>query len=208
MLCKTVADPTTEAVGTGPFMLESYLGRGPCGPQEEPDLLGQGRRAATSCRTSTSIDFIYSPDTAGQIEGLQGGALNWVGGLTSEQKQTVEANPSLKTTTTNTNYCYELQIRVDQGAGKDLAFRQALMGGHRPPGDRRPRGSGRGLAGNGTFVGPAYEAYYPDEQPAYDPGGGQADARRRRATPTAWRSSSSRRPPTPSRPSPPRGRRR
>ena len=115
------------------------------------------------------IEFIYSPDTAGQIEGLQGGALNWVGGLTAEQKQTVEANPSLKVITTNTNYMNALQIRVDQGAGKDLKVRQALWAGT----DRQAIidlvAPGVGVAGNGTFVGPAYEAYYTDEQPAYDP---------------------------------------
>ena len=62
-----------------------------------------------------------------------------------------------------------LQIRVDQGAGKDLKVRQALWMGT----DRQAIvdlvAPGVGVPGNGTFVGPAYAAYYTDEQPAYDP---------------------------------------
>ena len=168
MLCKTVADPMTELVGTGPFMLESYAAEDRAVLKKNPtywlkDDSGQ------QLPYLDGVEFIYSPDTAGQIEGLQGGALNWVGGLSAEQKQTVEANPSLKTTTVNTNYLNSLQIRVDQGAGKDLKVRQALRAGTDLQAIVDLVAPGVGLAGNGTFVGPAYEAYYTDEQPAYDP---------------------------------------
>ena len=142
--------------------------RRPRHAQEEPDLLGQGRQRRQQLPFST-VSVLYSPDTAGQVEGLQGGSLNWVGGLSSEQKQTVEGNPNLKTITTDTNYCFELQIRTDQGPGKDLAVRQALMAGT----DRQAIvdlvAPGVGKAGNGTLVGPAYSAYYSEDQIAYDP---------------------------------------
>jgi peptide/nickel transport system substrate-binding protein len=168
MLCKTVADPMTELVGTGPFMLESFAAEDRAVLAKNPTYW-QKDESGQQLPYLDGIEFIYSPDTAGQIEGLQGGALNWVGGLTAEQKQTVEANPSLKVITTNTNYMNALQIRVDQGAGKDLKVRQALWAGT----DRQAIvdlvAPGVGVAGNGTFVGPAYAAYYSDEQPAYDP---------------------------------------
>jgi peptide/nickel transport system substrate-binding protein len=168
MLCKSVADPMTELVGTGPFMLESFAAEDRAVLTKNPTYW-QKDESGQQLPYLNGVEFIYSPDTAGQIEGLQGGALNWVGGLTSEQKQTVEANPSLKVITTNTNYMNALQIRVDQGAGKDVKVRQALWAGT----DRQSIvdlvAPGVGVAGNGTFVGPAYAAYYSEDQPAYDP---------------------------------------
>jgi len=167
MLCKSVEDPMTELVGTGPFMLDSYAAEDRAVLKKNPTYW-QKDADGNALPYLDGVEFIYSPDTAGQIEGLQGGALNWVGGLTSEQKQTIETNPSLKVITMNTNYMNALQIRVDQGAGKDKAVRQALWAGT----DRQAIvdlvAPGVGVAGNGTFVGPAYEAYYSDEQPAYD----------------------------------------
>lgn len=168
MMCKTVKDPMTELVGTGPFMLESYAAEDRAVLAKNPDYWGKDD-SGMQLPYLDEVVFVYSPDTAGQIEGLQGGSLNWVGGLTSEQMQTVESNQSLKTITTDTNYCYELQIRCDQGPGKDLAVRQALMAGT----DRQAIvdlvAPGVGTAGNGTLVGPAYSAYYSEDQIAYDP---------------------------------------
>ncbi|NLE23232.1 MAG: ABC transporter substrate-binding protein [Actinobacteria bacterium] len=168
MLCKSVKDPMTELVGTGPFVLESYAAEDRAVLKKNLSYW-QKDADGNALPYLDGVEFIYSPDTAGQIEGLQGGALNWVGGLTAEQKQTIEANPSLKVITTKTNYMNALQIRVDQGAGKDKAVRQALWAGT----DRQAIvdlvAPGVGVAGNGTFVGPAYEAYYTDEQPPYDP---------------------------------------
>ncbi len=169
MLCKSVADPMTELVGTGPFMLESFAAEDRAVMVKYPQYWDKAENG-DQLPYFDGVDFIYSPDTAGQIEGLQGGALDWVGGITSEQKQVVESDPMLKTITSVTNYLNCLQIRVDQGAGKDLKVRQALWAGT----DRQAIidlvAPGVGEPGNGTFVGPAYQAYYADtEVVAYDP---------------------------------------
>ena len=168
MLCKSVEDPAKEAVGTGPFTLESISAEDRAVLKKNPTYWGKDADG-NQLPYLDEIDFVYSPDTAGQISGLQGGSLNWVGGISSEQKQTVESSPDLKTETTDTNYCYELQIRVDQGPGKELAFRQALMAGT----DRQAIidlvAPGIAAPGNGTLVGPAYAEYYLDESIPYDP---------------------------------------
>jgi peptide/nickel transport system substrate-binding protein len=168
MLCKSVADPAKEAVGTGPFVLESISAEDRAILKKNPTYWGKDADG-NQLPYLDEIDFVYSPDTAGQISGLQGGSLNWVGGISSEQKMTVESSPELKTESTETNYCYELQIRVDQGPGKELAFRQALMAGT----DRQAIidlvAPGIAAPGNGTLVGPAYSEYYLDESIPYDP---------------------------------------
>jgi peptide/nickel transport system substrate-binding protein len=168
MLCKSVKDPAKEAVGTGPFVLESISAEDRAVLKKNPTYWGKDADG-NQLPYLDEVDFVYSPDTAGQISGLQGGSLNWVGGISSEQKLTVESSPDLKTESTETNYCYELQIRVDQGPGKELAFRQALMAGT----DRQAIidlvAPGIAVPGNGTLVGPAYAEYYLDQSVPYDP---------------------------------------
>jgi peptide/nickel transport system substrate-binding protein len=168
MFCKTVKDPMTELVGTGPYMLESYAAEDRAVLKANSDYWGTDENG-TKLPYLDGVEFVYSPDTAGQIEGLRGGTLNWVGGITADQKATVEADPNLKTISTPTNYCNELQIRVDQEPGSKKEFRQALWYGT----DRQAiidlAAPGVADPGNGTLVGPAYKNYYLAESPAYDP---------------------------------------
>jgi len=168
MLCKTVKDPAKEAVGTGPFVLKSISAEDRAVLTKNANYWGTDAQG-NKLPYLDEIDFIYSPDIAGQVSGLQGGSINWVGGLSSEQKQSLEASPSIKISTTNTNYCFELQIRTDQKPGSDLAFRQAIMAGT----DRQAIvdlvAPGVADPGNGTLVGPAYKADYLTTSVAYDP---------------------------------------
>jgi peptide/nickel transport system substrate-binding protein len=84
MLCKSVADPMKELIGTGPFTLKSYAAEDRAVLVKNPTYWGKDE-SGTQLPYLDEVDFVFSPDTAGQLEGLQGGALNWVGGLSSEQ---------------------------------------------------------------------------------------------------------------------------
>ena len=167
MLCKTVKDPAKEAVGTGPFVLKSISAEDRAVLTKNADYWGTDAQG-NKLPYLDEVDFIYSPDIAGQVSGLQGGSLNWVGGLSSEQKLSIEGSPSLKIVTTTTNYCFELQIRTDQKPGSDLAFRQAIMAGT----DRQAIvdlvAPGVAVPGNGTLVGPAYANDYLETSVPYD----------------------------------------
>jgi peptide/nickel transport system substrate-binding protein len=167
MLCKSVKNPAKQAVGTGPFTLKSISAEDRAILVKNPTYWGTDADG-NKLPYLDEVDFIYSPDVAGQVQGLQGGSLNWVGGLSAEQKQAVETSGSLKTETTNTNYCFELQIRVDQKPGSDLRVRQAIMAGT----DRQAIvdlvAPGTADPGNGTLVGPAYKADYLETSAAFD----------------------------------------
>ena len=167
MLCKSVKNPAKKAVGTGPFTLESVAAEDRAVLKKNPTYWGTDARG-NKLPYLDEIDIIYSPDVAGQVEGLQGGSINWVGGLTAEQKQAVEGSASLKTVSTETNYCYELQIRTDQKPGSDLKVRQAIMAGT----DRQAIidlvAPGVAQPGNGTLVGPAYKTEYLDTSVPFD----------------------------------------
>jgi peptide/nickel transport system substrate-binding protein len=168
MLCRSVANPAKVAVGTGPFTLKSIAAEDRAVLVRNPSYWGKDANG-NQLPYLDEIDMIYSPDAAGRVEGLQGGTLNWVGGLTAEQKQTVAGVPSLKTISTVANYCFELQIRCDQKPASDLRVRQAIMAGT----DRQAIvdlvAPGLAQAGNGTLVGPFYKSDYLSSSVPYDP---------------------------------------
>lgn len=120
------------------------------------------------------VDYIYSPDVAGQVASLQGGALDFVPNLDVEQAQEVKNSASLKAIYTSTNYCFELQIRCDVAPGNNLKFRQALLMGTNLPGITALVAPGGATPGNGTLVGPAYKSDYLTTTPKFDVAGAKA----------------------------------
>jgi len=167
MLDKNIADPNKEAVGTGPFMLASQSLEDRTILKKNPTYWGKDEQG-NQLPYLDEIDFIYSPEKSAQIEGLLGGQLDWVGGLTAEQKQTIEASSGFTILTSTTNYCFELQIHCDRGPGADMKLRQALWAGT----DRQAivdlAAPGVADPGNGTLVGPAYSQYYLPEATPYN----------------------------------------
>ena len=170
MLCKSVADPAKNPVGTGPFMLKSISAEDRAILVKNPSYWGKDPQG-NQLPYLDEIDFIYSPDIAGQVASLQGGALDYVPGLTFAQKQTVERSPSLKTISTQSNYCFELQIRCDVKPGSDLRVRQALLMGTDLPGIVAIVEPGMATPGNSTIIGPSYKSYYLTAVPKTDPAG-------------------------------------
>jgi peptide/nickel transport system substrate-binding protein len=168
MLCKSVKDPMKNLVGTGPFMLESFAAEDRAELVKNPSYWEKDA-AGNPLPYLDGFTIVYSADSAGQVGGLQGGAVNWVGGLSSEQAATVEADPSLRLATASSNQHYTIQIRCDQGPGKVLAFRQALMAGTDRQGIVDLVAPGIGDPGNGTQVGPAYGSAYLSDPGTYDP---------------------------------------
>jgi peptide/nickel transport system substrate-binding protein len=158
MLCRSVTDPMTQLVGTGPFMLKSYAADNAV-LTRNPHYWGEDAQT-NQLPYFDQVDFVYSSDATAQIAALKAGTLDWVGGLSAAQKQTVDADARLKSATTPTNDCFELQIRCDMGPGKKLAFRQALMAGTDLTALVASAIPGVAVPGNGTLVGPAYAADY------------------------------------------------
>jgi peptide/nickel transport system substrate-binding protein len=169
MLCRSVKDPMTRLVGTGPFVLSSYV------PGRRAVLVRNTRywgsdESGTPLPYLDELRFRYAKAGDVLVDGLLDGTLNWVGGLTAGQRQTVkESDAAVKVTATATNAFAELQIRCDQGPGKDRAVRRALLAGTNREALAAAAPPAVGIAGNGTVVGPAYSEYYREEAPAYNP---------------------------------------
>ena len=168
MTCKSVTDPAKDPIGTGAFMLKSISVEAQAVLVRNPNYWGRDAQG-NHLPYLDEIDYIYSPDTAGQVASLQGGALNLVINLTSEQKQEVQGSASLKTISQPSNNCFELQIRCDVKPGNNLKVRQALLMGTNLPGIVALVSPGTATPGNGTLVGPGYGSEYLSTRPKYDP---------------------------------------
>ena len=174
IISKSVKDPATEWVGTGPFMMKKYL------PGDRMYLVRNPyywRKAAdgTQLPYLDGVTFVFSDDEDDQIRALKNGDVDFVGGVSGERARQIQGDPDLELLTTRSNFHFLLHMRSDAGhPGADprvrLALRmgtdyQALVDSVRP---------GLSTVGNGTPVGPTYGDYHWDQAPGYDPQGARA----------------------------------
>ena len=144
MLCKSVKDPAKEAVGTGPFVLESISAEDRAVLKKNADLLGHRRRRQQAP--------VPRRDRLHLLAGHRRSDLRPAGRLAQLGRRPLRPSRSCRSrrspdaqdrSTTNTNYCFELQIRTDQKPGQRPRVPPGDHGRHRPPGHRRPRRAGR-----------------------------------------------------------------
>jgi peptide/nickel transport system substrate-binding protein len=157
-------------VGTGPFTIQSYAAEDRAVLKKNPGYWMKDSQG-TQLPYVDEVDFIFSPDLAGQVESLRGNQVQFVGGLTSELVDSLKADAAVKVVTgPSSAFHYVIHMRSDAGhVASDARVRQALQLGtnHQDLIDQvRP---GLAVAGNGTPVGPAYGDYYLDQPPVYDP---------------------------------------
>ncbi len=170
ILSKAVTDPATEWIGTGPFTIESYSAEDRAILKKNPQYWMKDD-AAVQLPYLDEIQFIFSPDVAGQVEALRGGQVQFVAGLTSELVDSISADSNLKVITGPASaFHYVIHMRSDEGRpSADARVRMALQLGTDHQGLIDQVRPGLAVVGNGTPVGPAYGDYYLDQPPAYDP---------------------------------------
>ncbi|OFV84108.1 MAG: hypothetical protein A2W26_09505, partial [Acidobacteria bacterium RBG_16_64_8] len=170
VLSRSVADPATEWVGTGPFTIDSYSAEDRAVLKRNPSYWKTDDRGLQLPYLG-EIQFIFSPDLAGQVEALRGNQVQFLAGLTSELVDSLAGAAGVKVITGPASaFHYVIHMRSDEGRpAADARVRRALQLGtdHRGLIDQvRP---GLAVVGNGTPVGPTYGDYYLDQAPVYDP---------------------------------------
>jgi peptide/nickel transport system substrate-binding protein len=170
VLSKSVSDPATTWVGTGPFTIESYSAEDRAVLLESPDYWMKDANGE-SLPYVDEIDFIFSPDLAGQVEALRGDQVQFVGGLTSELVDSLQSDSAIAVITgPSSAFHYVIHMRSDAGhVASDVRVRRALQLGTDHQGLIDQVRPGLAVVGNGTPVGPAYGEYYLDQPPTYDP---------------------------------------
>jgi peptide/nickel transport system substrate-binding protein len=145
IVSKSVLDPAKTWVGTGPFVLQSYAAEDRAILKKNPSYWmkdDQGR----GLPYLDQIELIFSPDLAGQINALQGGQVQFVGGLSSELVDTVKGDTKLALGPSSA-FHYVIHMRSGQRApGSRRQDPPSPPARHRPPGPHRP---GAARAGSG-----------------------------------------------------------
>jgi len=167
ILSKDVADPKTEQVGTGAFMLESFSAEDRAVLVKNPDYWmkdANGRHLPYV----DGVEFIFSPDQTGQVSALRSGELNFVPGLSAELAKQLESDANAQLITNVSNMHWVLHMRADQPPANNPKFVQALKLGtdHQAIIDAvRP---GLAEVGNNTPVGPGFTEYHLAQPPVTD----------------------------------------
>ena len=162
-------DPAKERIGSGPFMISSYLPEDRVVLKRNPSF-GQKDSSGRPLPYLDEIDMIFSPDQGGQVEALRGGQLNYVGGLSAQLADAVKADPQTKIITNTSNMHYFLHMRSDKGhPAADVRVRQALKLGTDQEAIVAAVRPGLASVGNGfSPVGPAFTDYYLNKPPKPD----------------------------------------
>jgi peptide/nickel transport system substrate-binding protein len=163
-----VKDPSTELVGSGPFMVRQYLPGQRIVLVRNPNYWG---RAPGGARLPylDEITFVFLPDEASQLAALGSGRADFVAGLSVAGATQLQSNASVRVLSTPSNFHYVVHLRCDAGhPGADPRVRLALrLGTDYEALIERVR-PGFGDAGNGTPVGRTYVEYYWDQTPPHD----------------------------------------
>jgi peptide/nickel transport system substrate-binding protein len=170
ILSKSVQDPAKIWVGTGPFTLQSYVAEDRATLVKNPHYWMRDK-SGNALPYLDQIVMVFTPDLPGQVNALEGGQAQFVGGLTSELVGTVKSDGKLKVLTgPSSAFHYVIHMRSDAGhPAANAKIRQALQLGTDHQGLIDQVRPGLAVVGNGTPVGPAYGEYYLNQAPTYDP---------------------------------------
>ena len=154
-------DFNKELIGTGAFIVESYL------PEDRMTF----KRNPNYWRTDSEgnrlpyldgIEYIFLAEASAQVEALRGGQVDYLIYLPSEYVKTLEEDPNFVVYQLASNTHYVAHMRSDRKPFSDVRVRQAF----RAAIDRQAiligANEGLGVTGRDTPFGPAYADFYLD----------------------------------------------
>ena len=156
-----IKDHNKEQIGTGAFMVESYLPEDRMTFKRNPNYW---RTDADGNRLPyvDGIEYLFLAEPSAQVEALRGGQADFLIYLPSEYVATLTSDPNLQVYQTPSNTHYVVHMRSDKKPFNDVRVRQAfhaaidrgeiLMGAF----------EGLGVTGRDTPIGPAYADFYLD----------------------------------------------
>jgi peptide/nickel transport system substrate-binding protein len=150
-------------VGSGPFVLESYLPGFDAVFQAYPDYWQE------SLPKLDTLIFRYEPSSEAQVEALLNGDVHFAFKLPVEFADEVESSPGVNLLREPTNQHPVIRLRTDMGPGVDERVRQAfkLATDRARINDLVLRGLG--IVGNNDPIGPAFESFPGQIDTVYDP---------------------------------------
>jgi len=154
-------DPQTEQIGTGAFIVDTYLPEDRMTFKRNP---GYWRKDAEGNQLPylDGIEYLFLAEPSAQVEALRGGQVDYLIYLPSEYVPVVEDDPNLVVYQEPSNTHYLVHMRSDRKPFSDVRVRQAF----RAAIDRKAildgAFEGLGVTGRDTPFGPAYADFYLD----------------------------------------------
>lgn len=158
---KGTKDFNKEHIGTGKFMIDSYMPEDRITFKRNPNYWrtdDQGNQLPYL----DGIDYLFLPEPSSQVEALRGGQVDYLIYVPTEYISSLEADNNIEVYQKPSNFHYAIRMRSDREPFGDVRVRQAF----RAAVDRKEilEGSfeGLGVTGRDTPIGPGYGDYYLD----------------------------------------------
>ncbi len=152
-------DFNTEQIGTGKFMIDTYLPEDRITFKRNPNYWRKDAEG-NQLPYLDGIDYLFLPEPSSQVEALRGGQVDYLIYVPTEYIGSLEANPDIEVYQKPSNFHYAIRMRSDQPPFDNVKVRQAF----RAAVDRSEilQGSfeGLGVTGRDTPIGPGYGDYY------------------------------------------------
>jgi len=156
-----IKDHNKEQIGTGAFMVESYLPEDRMTFKRNPNYW---RKDADGNQLPylDGIEYLFLAEPSAQVEALRGGQVDFLIYLPSEYVKTVESDPNLQVYQTPSNTHYVVHMRSDKKPFDDVRVRQAFHAAIDRESILMGAFEGLGVTGRDTPIGPAYADFYLD----------------------------------------------
>jgi peptide/nickel transport system substrate-binding protein len=161
ILWSGIKDFAREQIGTGAFIVESYLPEDRMTFKRNPKYWRKDAEG-NQLPYLDGIEYLFLAEPSAQVEALRGGQVDFLIYLPSEYVKTVEQDPNLVVYQKPSNTHYVVHMRSDRKPFSDVKVRQAF----RAAIDRKAlldgAFEGLGVTGRDTPFGPAYADFYLD----------------------------------------------
>jgi len=161
ILWSGIKDPQVEQIGTGAFIIDTYLPEDRMTLKRNPNYWRKDAEG-NQLPYVDGIEYLFLAEPSAQVEALRGGQVDYLLYLPAEYVQTVENDSNLIVYQKPSNTHYVVHMRSDRKPFSDVRVRQAF----RAAIDRKAILHGSfedlGVTGRDTPFGPAYADYYLD----------------------------------------------
>jgi len=154
-------DFNTEHIGTGKFMIDTYLPEDRITFTRNPNYWREDAEG-NQLPYLDGIEYLFLPEPSSQVEALRGGQVDYLIYLPSEYVETVEKDPNLVVYQKPSNFHYAIRMRSDREPFSDERVRQAFHAAIDRKEILEGAFEGLGVTGRDTPIGPAYSDYYLD----------------------------------------------
>jgi peptide/nickel transport system substrate-binding protein len=161
ILWNGIEDPKTEAIGTGAFIVESYLPEDRMVFKRNPNFW---RKDADGNQLPylDGMEFIFMAEPSAQVEALRGGQVDYLLYLPTEFVPTLEQDPNVVVYKKPSNTHFVVHMRSDREPFEDVRVRQAFKLAVDRKAILDAAFEGLGVTGRDTPFGPAYSEIYLD----------------------------------------------